>query len=130
MIYDFEEKLEGHILILGIRTSGNKFRPSSWAEMKAGHPLVSEHCRSSKRHKKHEKRYHTLLVPKAHASHNDTDCSAIMLHRDLKDIFPDEFHELINFAISNQLIIKVSDSEEDNPPNDSFQLLDEWLSKH
>lgn len=122
--------LEGHLLIIGITKTNHKFRPSGWADMQAGH--LSKHCAGQSGAAGHRRvsRYARLLTPKNHCSHNGKDCSALQIHRDIREENIDTLIDLLSFAKENHLTVKLSDSLENSPDLESFIPLEEWLASH
>jgi hypothetical protein len=88
---------ESKIIIEGVTESGEKFRPSDWAERMGGKLSTF---------KKHRIKYSPLLQPSVKNGHK-----CVVLDPHLKESNPDLYNSILTFAKSNKLKIC---NEDDN----------------
>ena len=93
------------IIIEGITESGEKFRPSDWAERMSG---------SLSTFRKHRIHYSPLLQPSIKNGHK-----CVVLDPNLKESNPELYHSILKFASNNNLKICNEEEldEEDRPPD-------------
>lgn len=92
------EKKHNKILIEGITESGEKFRPSDWAERMSGKLGTFE---------KHRIHYSPLLQPKMKDGNK-----CVVLDPTLQETNPELYQSILNFAKNNKL--KICDIDENN----------------
>jgi len=94
------EKKHNKILIEGITESGEKFRPSDWAERMSGKLGTFE---------KHRIHYSPLLQPTVKDGNK-----CVVLDPKLKESNPDLYQSILNFAKNNKLKICDIDNDDEN----------------
>ena len=96
-------KLEGKkIVIEGVTTQGNTFRPSDWAERMSGTMASFKNSRIL---------YSPLLQP----SVNREGHKCVLLDPELKESSPEIYQAILDFAKTNHL--KICGEENDEDPN-------------
>ncbi len=94
------------IIIEGVTESGEKFRPSDWAERMSGRLSTF---------RKHRIVYSPLLQPSMRDGHK-----CVVLDPNLKESNPDLYQSILDFAKSNQLkICNEDDQANDDKPQDN-----------
>lgn len=86
-----KQRIEGKIVIIGITSDGQKFRPSDWAERLSGNLCTFRNRRII---------YSPMLRP---AIKEGVKC--VLVDTSLRSTHPLIFEEVIGFAIKNQLEI-------------------------
>ena len=86
------------IVIEGLTQSGEKFRPSDWAERMSGSLCTFKNRRIT---------YSPMLQPTV-----QNGCACVILDPDLKDTNPSLFEEIMEFAQNNKLRIHGEEEKE------------------